>query len=186
MNRRTAGEDFYFLQQLAKTSGVARLTGTTVFPSSRPSGRVPFGTGRAVGRLLAGDQQAVRYYPPEAFDILGGWLTLVTEGWKERGSVLLARAHSISANLACFLAEQDFPDIWDRLRCQHRLREALGQAFHCWFDALRSLRLIHHLCLSEHPRVEAEKGISCLLERAGLEPAFDPQRQLHLLRGLQG
>lgn len=186
MNRRSAGEDFYFLQQLAKTTGVARLTGTTVFPSSRPSGRVPFGTGRAVGRLLAGDQQAVRFYPPAVFDILGGWLTLVTEGWKERGDILLAQARSLSPSLASYLAEQDFPAIWGRLCRQHRQREALIGAFHGWFDALRSLRLIHYLCLWEHPRIEAEQAISFLLELAGLQPAVDPERQLHLLRGLQG
>jgi hypothetical protein len=184
MNRRTAGEDFYFLQQLAKTTGVARITGTTVFPSSRPSGRVP--SPAAVGRLLDGDQQAVRFYPPVVFDILGGWLTLATEGWEEPGEVLLAQAHSLSANLASYLAEQDFPDTWDRFRRQHRQREALIGAFHGWFDALRSLRLIHHLCTREHPRIEAEQAVSCLLGLAGLEPAVDPERQLHLLRGLQG
>jgi hypothetical protein len=185
MNRRTAGEDFYFLQQLAKTTGVARLTGTTVLPASRPSLRTPFGTGRSVARLLDGDTQAVRFYPPAVFVILGGWLTLATEGWEEPGEVLLDRARSISAHLASYLAEQNFPDIWDRLRRQHRRREALVGAFHGWFDALRSLQLIHHLCACEHPRIEAEQAISSLLERAGLEPTVDPARQLHLLRGLQ-
>lgn len=186
MNRRNAGEDFYFLQQLAKTTGVAPLTGTTVFPSSRPSGRVPFGTGRAVSRLLAGDRQAVRFYPPAVFAILGGWLTLATENWKERGDVLLGQTRSLSAHLASFLAGHDFSDIWDRLGRQHRQRETLISAFHGWFDGLRSLRLIHHLCLCEHPRIEAEQAISCLLGLAGLEPAVDPERQLDLLRGLQG
>jgi hypothetical protein len=40
MNRRLAGEDFYFLQQVHKTSGVAALYGTTVHPSPRSSQRV--------------------------------------------------------------------------------------------------------------------------------------------------
>jgi hypothetical protein len=128
----------------------------------------------------------VRFYPPAVFAILGGWLTLATDNWKARGDVLLAQAHSLSAPLANYLAEHDFPDIWDRLRCQYRQREALSGAFHCWFDALRSLRLIHQLCTCEHPRIEAEQAISILLGLAGLEPAVDPERQLHLLRGLQG
>jgi hypothetical protein len=185
MNRRTAGEDFYFLQQLAKTSGVARLTGTTVFPSARPSARVPFGTGRAVGRLLAGDPQAVRFYPPAAFGILGGWLTLAAEGWQLSGESLLGLARPLSSGLANYLAEQDFPAVWDGLCRQHQSRQVLLRAFHGWFDALRSLRLIHHLCASEHPRIEAEQAVSRLLGLAGLEPAVDPVRQLHLLRGLQ-
>ncbi|HOO90382.1 MAG TPA: hypothetical protein PLA74_06125, partial [Syntrophales bacterium] len=44
MNKRRAGEDFYFLDKLAKIGRVGRITATTVHPSARPSGRVPFGT----------------------------------------------------------------------------------------------------------------------------------------------
>jgi hypothetical protein len=186
MNRRAAGEDFYFLQQLAKTAGVARLTGTTVHPSPRPSARTPFGTGRSIARLLAADPQAVRFYPPAAFAILGGWLTLAAEGWRQGGECLLGRAGSLSAGLANYLAEQDFPAAWDGLRRQHQSREALLRAFHGWFDALRSLRLIHHLCAGGHPRVEPEAALPLLLERAGLEPAVEPERQLRLLQSLQG
>ena len=47
MNRRTAAEDFYFLNKLAKIGKIGTVTNTTVFPSARISERVPFGTGRA-------------------------------------------------------------------------------------------------------------------------------------------
>lgn len=186
MNRRPAGEDFYFLQQLAKTAGVARLAGTTVHPSARSSARTPFGTGRSVARLLAADPQAVRFYPPAAFEILDGWLKVVTEGWQQGGESLLGRARYLSSALAVYLTGQDFPAVWDRLYRQHRQREARIGAFHGWFDALRTLRLIHHLCSCGHPRVEPEQSLLPLLLRAGLEPAGDPERQLLLLCGLQG
>jgi len=55
MNRRRGGEDFYFLQQLAKTGGVGFINTTTVRPSGRPSSRVPFGTGAYVRQFLDGD-----------------------------------------------------------------------------------------------------------------------------------
>ena len=55
MNRRQAGEDFYYLQQLAKTGAVDRVEGTLVQPSSRASHRAPFGTGRWVQRYLDGE-----------------------------------------------------------------------------------------------------------------------------------
>lgn len=186
MNRRTAGEDFYFLQQLAKTAGVARLTGTTVHPSARPSARTPFGTGRSIARLLAGDAQAVRFYPRAVFEILGGWLKLAAEGWSERGDYLLEQARALSAALTSYLAEQDFAAVWDRLCRQHRRREARIGAFHGWFDALRTLRLIHHLRNCGHPRVEPEQALPPLLQRAGLEPAREPEGQLLQLCRLQG
>ena len=49
MNRRQAGEDFYFLQKFIQDNQCDVLTKTTVYPSARISDRVPFGTGRAVG-----------------------------------------------------------------------------------------------------------------------------------------
>ncbi len=45
MNRRMAGEDFYFIQKLLPAGGFFNLNQTTVYPSPRSSARVPFGTG---------------------------------------------------------------------------------------------------------------------------------------------
>ena len=54
MNRRQAGEDFYFLQKIIQLGNFTELTATTVYPSSRRSTRVPFGTGKAIsGRMSA-------------------------------------------------------------------------------------------------------------------------------------
>ena len=52
MNTRQAGEDFYFLQKFIEIESLHEIKETTVFPSSRISGRVPFGTGRAMQTLL--------------------------------------------------------------------------------------------------------------------------------------
>ena len=52
MNTRQAGEDFYFLQKFIEIESLYEIKDTSVFPSSRISGRVPFGTGRAMQTLL--------------------------------------------------------------------------------------------------------------------------------------
>ena len=186
MNRRPAGEDFYFLQQLAKTSGVGAVRGTVVFPSARPSGRVLFGTGPVVARLLAGERDAVRFYPPESFRLLGDWLRLAALGWEEAGEVLQGRAEEISPALAEFLSAAGFAAAWDRLARNHRHREQRLRAFHGWFDGLRTLRLIHHLCAGPFSRVGSEETLPQLLAWAGLSPAPGPDEQLALLRAHQG
>lgn len=168
MNRRPAGEDFYFLQQLAKTAGVAFLTGTTVFPSARPSARTPYGTGRSISRLLAGDLQAVRFYPAAVFEILGGWLQLAQQNWNAPAEALLARARSFCPELTEYLVTQDFVTVWDRLQRQHRHEAAFLQAFHGWFDALRTLRLIHQLCRGAHPPYAADTPPPPLLNPDGV------------------
>ena len=51
MNRRTAAEDFHFLDKLAKLGRIGHIEKTTVFPSPRTSHRVPFGTGQRMLRV---------------------------------------------------------------------------------------------------------------------------------------
>ncbi len=53
MNRRQAGEDFYFIQKLVPAGGYFNLNSTTVYPSPRASSRVPFGTGASMRKLSA-------------------------------------------------------------------------------------------------------------------------------------
>lgn len=57
MNTRQAGEDFYFLQKYIEIESLHEIKDTTVYPSSRISGRVPFGTGRAMQTLLNGPDE---------------------------------------------------------------------------------------------------------------------------------
>lgn len=48
MNKRKAGEDFYFLEKIIPLGNYIEINTTKVIPSPRESGRVPFGTGRAI------------------------------------------------------------------------------------------------------------------------------------------
>ncbi len=185
MNTRVAAEDFYFLQQLRKTVGVAQVTGTEVQPSSRPSHRVPFGTGRSVSRLLAGEREAVLFYRPECFVILREWLSLVETGPDQPGDRLLERAGGISPSLAEYLDGIRFPRTWEKLRGNNRDRSSLIASFHGWFDGLRTMRLVHHLSAGPLPRAGAAETVPHLLAWAGLGPLTDPEAQLSLLRRTQ-
>jgi len=185
MNTRVAAEDFYFLQQLKKTVGVAQVTGTVVHPSARSSHRVPFGTGRSVSRLLAGEREAVLFYRPECFGILGEWLSLVETGLDQAGDRLFAHAGEISRDLSAYLDGLRFPENWEKLRRNSRDSSSLLDSFHGWFDGLRTMRLIHHLSDGPLPRAEAAETVPRLLARAGLGYAADPEAQLSLLRSAQ-
>ncbi len=186
MNTRTAAEDFYFLQHLKKTSGVEEVSGTIVLPSSRPSHRVPFGTGRSVSRLLDGDKATALYYHPECFSILGQWLSLVESCAETRGVDIRSMAEGISPHLGTYLDGARFSEAWDKLRRNNsRDEKALLASFHGWFDALRTLKLIHHLSDGSLLRGTAGDNIQPLLASAGLAPLLDPDGQLELLRRTQ-
>ncbi|MBE0599480.1 MAG: hypothetical protein IH614_19750 [Desulfuromonadales bacterium] len=186
MNRRRAGEDFYFLQQLAKTCGVAPLPGTTVLPSPRASHRVPFGTGRSVSRLLAGETDAVQFYHPHCFQLVGDWLQLAADHLSNPAAELISRTEALSADLGAYLRQQEFATVWPRLQRNNPQPTARLRAFHGWFDGLKTLRLIHHLSAGAFPRCEPLPAVHPLLRQAGIEPAADLPGLLGQLRRLQG
>jgi hypothetical protein len=145
MNRRQAGEDFYFLQQLAKTGRVDRVHGTTVIPSGRASHRVPFGTGRKVGQFAGDEDDAYLTYHADTWQVLRSWLALVDGNLDATGAALLADAEVITPELAAWLAAQDFAAAWERIRTHCKNPAQRRSQFHGWFDAFRTLKLAHHL-----------------------------------------
>lgn len=156
MNRRRAGEDFYFLQSLAKIGGVASVCATAVFPSPRRSHRVPFGTGRAMGALLDNEADAVLFYQPDCYFLLKKWLTLATASCSDRRPYPAGEVVRISQHLHDFLEEQGLPAAWSRFLLHHRDQARLLKAFHDWFDAFRTMKLFHYLADGLYSRLPAE------------------------------
>ena len=70
MNRRKAGEDFYFLHKLVLLGHYGNINTTTVFPAARESDRVPFGTGAAMKKWSEGSSELNYTYSMEAFSNL--------------------------------------------------------------------------------------------------------------------
>jgi hypothetical protein len=186
MNRRLAGEDFYFLQQVHKTSGVETLSGTIVHPSPRSSQRVPFGTGRSVGDILADGEQRLLFYHPDVFSIMGDWLRCVDENYGADSADLMRRSGTISPTLQDFLEQAGFEKTWENLRSNNRDGAKLKVAFHGWFDAFRTMRFIHQLSDKIYPRIAPELAVAPLLERAGQVSPANASGQLELMRSLQG
>lgn len=174
MNRRQAGEDFYYLQQLAKTGKVERVTGTVVRPSARPSHRVPFGTGRWVQRYLNEEVGEYRLYHPDSYDVIRHWLQTATTDPERPGQETLAAARAIHEELGAFLEKQDFVRSRDRIVAHASSRDALIQQFHRWFDGFRTLKLIHHLRDTCHVEEERFAAIAVLLERLGVDFSMEP------------
>jgi hypothetical protein len=185
MNRRPSGEDFYFLQQMQKTMGVAVLRGTTVHPSPRPSLRVPFGTGPTVARFLQKSRDAVSFYHPDCFSILGNWLDCVGTSWSESASFIFHKAGDISPHLAEFIQRIRFSENWQKLQANHHSRCQLLAAFHGWFDGLRTRQFLHHLSSGPLPYCDHHQALKPLFEQSGLPFALFPEEQLKVLRSFQ-
>ncbi len=183
MNRRCGGEDFYFLQQLAKDSGVEILGGTVVRPSPRFSTRVPFGTGRAVQGQVEGGEQ-IKFVSAASFQCLRDWLDLVAAHSDAPADTIVAQARKISPCLVAFLAELDFAEVWWKLQKNHTTETQRLAAFHRWFDALRSRQLLTRFDC-EVPYA-SQNIIEELLAWGGCPEVKNEDDQLQVLEELQG
>lgn len=134
MNRRKAGEDFYFLHKIIPLGGFGEVNSTRVIPSPRISDRVPFGTGRAVGEFCEGDGDALRSYPFEAFEDLKRFFDEVTAG----------RKTAADEPIAAFLKEIRFEQNLAAIRSQTSSEAAFRKRFFRWFDAFKLMKYVHH------------------------------------------
>ena len=67
MNRRQAGEDFYFLYKLTKLGSITQIEDAFVYPSARISDRVPFGTGASMKKWMNDAEDLTLTYNFSAF-----------------------------------------------------------------------------------------------------------------------
>jgi len=172
MNRRQAGEDFYFLHKLIPLGGFTELNSTAVYPSPRPSNRVPFGTGRAVSEWL--QRPRTKTYPLQAFDDLRLFLQSVPSLMKS--SELQPAPESIRR----FLTEQGFDAALAEIRGHTSTPAAFTKRFFRWFDGFRAMKFVHHARDNFYGEEEVEIASSKLLERLGRSMVDASTRELLL------
>jgi hypothetical protein len=151
--KRQAGEDFYLLNKIAKIGPVDRAPTSRIAIRARTSSRVPFGTGRAT-HDIARDIDGYRIYDPHIFDLLGAWLTgLATlehapadtayQAVHERAMSSLAAADRNFLQAA--LRALDARTAVTQAAAHSPLAEVRRKRTGDWFDAFRTLKLVHAL-----------------------------------------
>jgi glycosyltransferase involved in cell wall biosynthesis len=163
MNKRKAAEDFYFLEKLAKNYTIGRIKTTTVYPSSRRSWRVPFGTGQRINRFFAGVQDEYLLYDPKCFYILKEWLKLFMIETQNPAPSLLKAAKEINESLFTFLISQKFEVDWQKILDNSKTVEQVQKQKIRWFDGFRTLKLIHYLRDNGYPMINMFNALDILL-----------------------
>ncbi len=166
MNKKKAAEDFYFLEKLAKHVSVYEIINAFVYPSSRGSWRVPFGTGQRVNRFLSKVQNEYLLYNPNSFVVLKSWLqSLYTFNCENE---LLTEAKRINYSLYEFLVHHNFEKDIKKININSKTNEQINIQKNRWFDGFKTLKLIHHLRDTSFP----------------LQPMFDSLDELFGLFGV--
>jgi len=164
MNKRRAGEDFYFLHKLARERPLGHITSACVYPSARMSSRTPFGTGQAVAAWVHGDSRRWPVCEPERFaelrlmnDALESLFDSDTDGWLER----------LPVSLADFLREAGITNAARNMRANAVAAASFRRRFYVWFDGLKAWRYIHR----PSRQIPIEEAAAALLETSGIKPA---------------
>lgn len=169
MNKRKAGEDFYFMHKLLPMGGYADIA-ATVYPSCRVSDRVPFGTGRAQLEWTSG-QRGMQTYSVEVFQVLRDFFHN-TEGLFRQDINKL----SIPIPLREILEQLSFGKRISQCQKESRTEDVFDKKFWSWMDGFNVLKLVHHLRdqgFNNQPVVEvAEKLIRLNHDKTA---SFDPE-----------
>lgn len=167
MNTRKAGEDFYFLHKIIALGGFTSLHTTTVYPSPRPSDRVPFGTGKAVADYLQDDKKGFYTYNLQAFKYLHTFFKHIPEFY-----ITAPKPEHLGGDLPYividFLSAYFFEERIAEIRANSRGYNSFEKRFYRWFNAFMILKFVHFVRDNAHPNVRVERAAMDFLRAAGV------------------
>ena len=178
MNKRKAAEDFYFLEKLAKILPIGEIKSTSIHPSKRGSWRVPFGTGKSVDRYLSNSRDEYLLYNPKSFVILKTWLEVLNDTLISDQSALMKISKNIHPALSDFLTQQDFENFINKVLLKNNNPTEIEKQKHFWFDAFRTLKLIHYLRDATYPNINMFSAIDELLRMMKIENSINRKSEI--------
>jgi len=134
MNKRKAGEDFYFLQKIIQLGNFKELTTTTVYPSARISDRVPFGTGKAISDYLQDLSVDYLTYSFLSFEILKDFVKNLRDEDRTKWST----------EIKGFLSH-DFSNLLDRVKNNNKGEKKYQHGVFQLFNAFQVLKYLHYM-----------------------------------------
>jgi hypothetical protein len=178
MNKRKAGEDFYFLQKIIKLGGFTELNDTTVFPSSRMSTRVPFGTGKAIADSLQTSGRSQLTYHPKTFEELKKLISLFMnsfQGIRQEDSIW----NSIPAGFQAYITKNQIIKKLQELNSNTSSPTAFKKRLFQWCDGFFAFKFANYLRENHYPPIPVTEAASWLLKEAyEVEAADNEIREL--------
>ena len=156
--KRSAGEDFYLLNKLAKLGKVEFLKDTVVTIEARVSDRVPFGTGPSVANILQlkQDNKPYCYYHPQVFDELKNCISHFAILWESR-LYFDDWLSALSKESRQALQDIKLASFVDKQKNNNQIQ--FNKQLTVWFDAFKTLKFIHSLREQKYTDIPLQQAI---------------------------
>ena len=176
MNRRKAGEDFYFINKLIKGEIFGEINDTKVMPSPRVSNRVPFGTGRAILEGLNTKKDLSLTYDFQSFEVIHSWINRIeTKDFKYENFPEILKA---------YLGEETWIKHHTMMLNNTNSHKSYLKLFYNIFDAFWMLKFIHYLRDNYYPNTRLLDNTNALLIKMNYPIISSIASQLEFLRKL--
>ena len=167
MNRRQAGEDFYFIQKLLPSGGYFSLNSATVFPSPRISARVPFGTGPAVEKMVNSEEKAYYTYNPQAFTDLKRLFGLKGKSYISNDIQLVKSYNDFPDSVKSFIGEENWKSKIIEIKENTSTDSTFKKRFFQWFNMFRIVKYLNYSHLNIYRKIPVLEATAQLLKLAG-------------------
>lgn len=184
MNRRKAGEDFYFLHKLLPLGSIGEINDATVYPSARLSNRVPFGTGPILQKFIDGDRDLELTYPFEAFLILKPFFER-TDFYYEKSDTLNIQDLTLNSAFQEFCYNNGVLNEILTLRKNCSTKEIFWKRFFHVFNAFKILKWLNYAIANGFSKESLMDESLKLIEQMGISTKNrhnDPKLMLKLFR----
>jgi hypothetical protein len=143
MNRRQAGEDFYFVQKLLPAGGYFNLNTTAVYPSPRVSFRVPFGTGATVSRILGKNKGILPSYNIESFKELFSFFKMIYEFYYSKPDEVPELHASLPNGIQHYLSREEWISKVLEIKANTSSLQSFKKRFFTWFNMFKIVKYLN-------------------------------------------
>lgn len=137
MNKRKAGEDFYFLSKIIQLGNFIEISDTKVIPSPRISDRVPFGTGKAIGDIIEENNLIYKTYSFKAFKAIKEFFNQIENSYS------FNNFDKLPYSIQQFISKDNYTLKINEIKNNTKSLESYSQRFFFVFDAFWILKFVH-------------------------------------------
>jgi hypothetical protein len=163
MNKKQAGEDFYFLHKIMPLAHFYELNTCCVSPSPRASDRVPFGTGATIKQYAIKEKQQFLTYNFKAFEPLKLLFADKEKFFEIHSNSIENQISKYDKTLNEFLVLNNFQSAINEINLNTSNINSFIKRFFSWFDAFRIIKylnFVHEGYFEKQPVPEA--ALQCI------------------------